>query len=324
MSKRILILDGDSIAYKCAAANEKRSILVTHKPSGKQQEFKHRTEFKAMMKQKNKEITLDYEVEDIQTPAALKNCLRTIKQHITRIEEGLWADEVVIYCGEKDNFRKQLPLPSEYKGQRKDNIRPVHLEAAKTYLHRTWGAKAAVGYEVDDACCIHGYEQLAKGNIPLLFHYEKDQNSHNGLILVDEVDEQLIEEVIPELGELWLDKNKKVKGTGLKFLCFQWIWADPVDNYRAYECSNVKFGEKSAYDVLKDLSSVQECLLAVIQQFKTFYPDEFVYKDFRGIEHKVDYKHMLEMYYACCWMKRSKTDDSKPHLLFEQYGVQYD
>ena len=96
MSKRILILDGESIAYKCAAANEKRSILVTHKPSGKQQEFKHRTEFKAVMKQKNKEITADYEVEDVQTPAALEDCLRTIKQHITRIEEGLWADEVVV------------------------------------------------------------------------------------------------------------------------------------------------------------------------------------------------------------------------------------
>ena len=212
-------------------------------------------------------------------------------------------------------------MPSEYKGQRKNNIRPVHLEAAKAYLHRTWKATAAVGYEVDDACCIHGYEQLAKGNIPLLFHYEKDQNSHNGLTLVDEVDGQLIEEVIPELGELWLDKNNKVKGNGLKFLCYQWVFADLIDNYRASECSSVKFGEKASYNLLRDLPSVQDCLLAVIQQFKTFYPDKFTYNDFRGITHEVDYKHMLEMYYACCWMKRSKDDDSLPYGLFNKYGV---
>lgn len=321
MNKRILILDGDSIAYKCAAATEQRMIEVMHKPTKRTKVFKHRTEFKAVMKAKNKEITSDYEVVDKQVPSDLEVCLKTVKQHITRLEEGLFSDRVVIYCGEQDNFRKQLPLPSEYKGNRKNTIRPVHLEAAKEYLARTWKAEKAVGYEVDDACCIRGYEELHKGNTPLLFHYEKDQNSHNGLSLVDEIEDRLVEEEIPELGYLVLDSKGKVKGKGLMFLCLQWCWSDPVDFYKAYELSDIAFGEKSAYDLLHKATSVKELLELVIKQFKIFYPEPFLYNDWRGIEHKADWQAMMEMYFACCWMKRSKQDDSKPYQLFNQYGV---
>ena len=64
--KKVIILDGDSVAYKCAAAAEQRSIDVLHKPTGKSKVFKHRTEFKKSMLERGKEITADYEVTDVQ------------------------------------------------------------------------------------------------------------------------------------------------------------------------------------------------------------------------------------------------------------------
>lgn len=57
--KTVLVLDGDSIAYRCSAAAERRVITVTHEPTGKSKEFKHRTEFKKSMSEKGKEITED-------------------------------------------------------------------------------------------------------------------------------------------------------------------------------------------------------------------------------------------------------------------------
>ena len=62
MNKRILLIDGDIIAYLCAAAAEERSILVTHRPTGITKSFKTRTAFKKVMKEKNKEI--EYEKND--------------------------------------------------------------------------------------------------------------------------------------------------------------------------------------------------------------------------------------------------------------------
>ena len=56
---RVLILDGDSIAYRCSAAGEERFIKVTHQPTGKEKIFKHRTEFKQLMFERGKEVTPD-------------------------------------------------------------------------------------------------------------------------------------------------------------------------------------------------------------------------------------------------------------------------
>ena len=68
MSKKVLILDGDSIAFRCSAAGEERFIKVTHQPTMITKEFKHRTEFKEKMQARGKQITDDYIIEDCQEP----------------------------------------------------------------------------------------------------------------------------------------------------------------------------------------------------------------------------------------------------------------
>ena len=109
--KRVLILDGDSIAYKCSAAGEQRSIEVLHKPSGICKSFKHRTEFKEAMQARGKEITEDYQITDKQDSEPLEYILSTCKRHIERIANLTNADDVVIFAGETWNFRNELPLP---------------------------------------------------------------------------------------------------------------------------------------------------------------------------------------------------------------------
>ena len=321
MSK-VLILDGDSIAYKCSAAGEQRSIEVLHKPSGICKSFKHRTEFKEAMKQRGKEITEDYQVVDKQECEPLEYILSTCKRHIERIANLTNADDVVIFAGETWNFRNSLALPKPYKGNRSGTLRPVHLQDAKKFLRNKYKAMEAVGCEVDDECCISAYETLEAGDIPLLYRYEKDSDSFDGITLVTEGFSGVEYKIIPELGELTFDKNK-VKGDGIKFLAYQWIESDPVDNYKAHELSKVRFGPKSAYEVLKSLNSPAEVLQAVIQQFKVFYPEKFEYTDFKGDQHEADWRYMLELYFQCCRMQRRKNDPLDVNELFDKYKVHY-
>lgn len=320
-SKKILILDGDSIAYRCASAGEQRSVLVTHKPTGIQKAFKHRTAFKEHMLSRNKEITEDYEVQDCQSPEPLANVLNTVKNHIGRIVKEVKPDELVIYAGESGNFRLNLPLPrgKPYKGQRSSMMRPVHLDAAKKYLQENYNAKAASGCEVDDMCSVAAYDALRAGDKPIMFMCDKDQFQLDGVTLLYD-DRHFAYQLVPVLGELRIEKTS-IKGLGLKFLAYQWICSDPVDNYCAYDLSKVRFGPKSAYNVLADCKTEQEVLEAVKKQFKTFYPEEFEYTDCFGKQQKADWFSMMQMYYKCCRMMRSIDDKLDCADLFDQYGV---
>lgn len=318
MSK-VLILDGDSIAYRCAAAGEQRTIEVTHKPTGIKKSFKHRTEFKKSMEERGKEITDDFVVEDKQEPEPISYVLNTIKNHIDRIEREVQPSETIIFAGEQFNFRTELPLRKKYKGQR-SALRPVHLKEAKSYLHNKYKAVEACGYEVDDACSIAAYDALRSGNQAVMFFYEKDQYQLDGVTLLYDEDMGFRYETVPKLGELRLEKSS-VKGLGLKFLAYQWICSDPVDNYCAYDLSSVKFGPKSAYNVLNDCKNEQEVLSAVSNQFKKFYPEPFEYTDWTGKTQQGDWLKMMQLYYFCAKMMRSSNDKLDCLDLFEQYGV---
>jgi hypothetical protein len=321
MSKKVLILDGDSIAYRCSAVGEKRSIRVTHTPSGKEKVFKHRTEFKESMSEKGKEITPDYVVADCQEPEPLSYVLSTIRNHIERVADEVKPDKIEIFAGERFNFRTDLPLPKKYKGQRINSIRPIHLNEAKQYLRSKYKAKEAVGMEVDDAQSIAAYDALKSKHDPVMYFYEKDQCQLDGVTLLFDEDEGFRYEVVPKLGHLRLEKTT-VKGMGLKFLAYQWICSDPVDNYCAYDLSSLKFGPKSAYNTLVDLSCEKSILKTVIEQFKKFYPEPFEYTSWNGIKHQSNWESMMRMYFKACRMMRSQDDPLNPDELFKQYEVE--
>jgi len=320
MSKRVLVLDGDSIAFRCSSAGEERGIHVLHSPTGIEKSFKHRTELKELLASKNKELTEDYIITDTQSPEPLEFVLSTIKRHIERIANEVNADQIRIFSGEQDNFRLNLPLPKKYKGNRVNSIRPVHLVKAKEYLRDIWYAEEAIGEEVDDACCWSAYEALEQGHTVMQYFYEKDQLSFDGLTLLMEDNLGIQHIVVPELGELHIQKTA-VKGMGLKFLCYQWVCSDPVDNYCAYDLSKVRFGAKSAYNLIYDSSTPQEVLLRVIDQFKKFYPDVFTYRDWKGEEHEANYVTMLDLYFKCARMKRTKDDPLDFRVLLDKYGI---
>lgn len=308
----VLLVDGDILAYRAAAASEKRTVLIKHLPSGKEKVFKNRTEFKDSMKAKEKEYKLEeYEFTDVQEPEDISYCLYSIKARLGHLKEETKADRVEVYVGGLDNFRNGLPLPSKYKDRPVEG-RPIHLAEAKNYLVQYHSSIKSWEVEADDVLSIRGYEELNKGNKVIIGTQDKDTLQGEGFCIYDWTVEKPMIHQLPKdpLGYLE-DTGKKVIGSGLKFLALQLLVGDPVDTYKPSELAKVKYGPKSAYKLLAELPDTQSVCAAVVNQYKKWYPEAITYQTWQGnLVEKATWQDILDMYFKCCWMKRTWEDQS--------------
>lgn len=317
MTERVLIVDADLIAYQYAAANEKRSIVAKHLKSGREKIFKTRTELKTLLKEKNMEFKPeDYEIEDVQTAASIRFALRNIKGVIQRLTDHTWADRVELYLGTGKVFRHALALPTPYKDNRDDLIKPLQLADVRRYLQVKHKAQLVKGIETDDMITIRAYEELAKGNYPIIASADKDAQQSQGVEVLNFGQEEWQGKVIPDVGSLWkviIGKGPAtdIKGDGLKFLAFQTLAGDKADTYFGYKLSNAKYGPAKAFKALEAAKTQQEVLQILIDEFKRLYPQPFEYTDCHGVLHSdVDWFDMLQLYWSCAYMKRSIDDES--------------
>src|SRR5690606_7987745 len=68
----LVVIDGDLISYKCAAANESRTVEVIHKSSGRSTEFDNRTAFRTWLKKEDKWEESEFDIHDVQSPQPLQ------------------------------------------------------------------------------------------------------------------------------------------------------------------------------------------------------------------------------------------------------------
>lgn len=320
--KTILITDGDVVGYRIAAAVEKRTVVVTHKATGRAKEFDTRTEFKSFLKEQGREFVAgSYDIVDIQTPEDVSHCLFSVKRTIQKMESFCFCDDHEIHVGGSSNFRDTLLLPSKYKSNRKDNIKPTHLEDAKQYLITKYGAKVAKNQEADDVINIRGYEEFHKGNRAIIASNDKDVLSSSGLWFYNWTDKEPKLYEIPTIGSLTIE-GQEVKGDGLKFLAFQLLYGDPVDGYKPPELAGVRFGKKSAYNLLDNLYEPDEILNAVLLQYKEWYPEPFDYTAWNDVIVKnATYETILDLYFRCVYMLRKWNDKTTWQEFFEANGV---
>ena len=98
------VIDGDIVAYRCAAVNENADLGLA---------------------------------------------IWQTDQLLTRILDDVNADDWKVYLSGENNFRYGI-FP-EYKANRRDQIKPKHLEGIREYLVLEWSARICDGYEADDA-----------------------------------------------------------------------------------------------------------------------------------------------------------------------------
>jgi len=64
------------------------------------------------------------------------------------------ASDFKLFLTGKGNFRKEIAVTAEYKGNRKDVEKPHHLDAIRAFLIEHWGATVSIGQEADDDIAI--------------------------------------------------------------------------------------------------------------------------------------------------------------------------
>lgn len=320
MTKRIALIDGDVIAYRAAAANETRSIRVTHKVTGQVTEHAHRTGFKEHIKGLF-EVD-EFDIEDVQTAEDLKFALHAVKTTIEGLCATCEADEYEVFLSGKTNFRDDLPLPSKYKGSREDNIRPLQLKECRDYLVKHHEATHAVDCEADDVLAQRAYECLKSGDVGIVCTIDKDAYGvESWLYNWTKMDKPVR---VTGLGSIELDDKKVLRGIGRKWFYAQWVKGDSVDCFKPSELSGKKFGDVACLKLLGGCKTDKECVEAVYKQYKTWYPGVVKYTCWEGKQHTTDAIGLMDLYAACAHMKRFQLDVFNTKKLLDKLGIVYE
>lgn len=339
-----IVLDLDQTCYVAAAGAEKRTIIAKHISSGKEKEFKNKTEFwgrqqkvvGGWLKDQNtnmeaKALSLgreftpwgreDFEISERQVAEPVENCLHLLKIKINAILEHMGTTNGMGILGGSGNFRLALPTPEIYKGNREDSLRPLLLEETRQYVQKKYGAIVIDGIEADDYLSILGYKGYLNYKNTGKFNYvvasfDKDQVQVPSLIFNTMRNDDkrnpgwkhpfpmLVDET---MGEVWMDKGK-VKGWGKKFFGYQMLFGDQSDNVKPYQNFDISFGETSAFKIISPCTDETEMWKAIISQYQKWFPEGVKFKDHSGIDRKFTAGQWASVIFQLVYMKRTEND----------------
>ncbi len=314
---RILLIDGDCLTFSQAAGYEVRSINVLSKTTGQSKSFKNRTEFQGFLKEHSFEYNPDlYEITDVQTPRKVEYLYKGLEDHIIGMRDMFFADTVEIWISAPGgSFREKLPLPTLYKSNRKDVIKPLLLPKARTYLQQFWSAQSAPGIETDDVVTIRAYDELAKGNEVCISTIDKDAYQTIGASILNWYPEEWVLDYIdPDSLGFIKEDGQKTKGSGYLFLMYQMLQGDIVDVYKPFELSGKRYGPTNACKVLRpyyglNADALPELGKAVLKEYRRLYPKPVTYTDCFGQEHTATAEDIIDLYWKCAYMQRKHNDD---------------
>ncbi len=357
-----ICFDYDPLLYGAASIGEQRSVKVVHRTSGRELEFKTRTDFYGHWKKKaggylakinegrkTPWLPEDFDYFDVQEPEPIEFCVKSLKNMILAATEYVGTKVYYGYSGKGKVFREDVSTVVKYKGNRDKALRPIHLDGLKNYLVRHHNCEIVEKIEADDMCSITSYEAYKK--------WEKTKSDDDKLILcaVDKDYDQGAAHILHPntLGEIrshdggfgWLKvdesgKEKKVVGRGRMWLYFQVMNGDDADNYFANSAApEIKWGQMSAYKVLKDAKNDKEAFEALMKGYKTLYPapkkiigwrgyeDQFektvLLPNHKDFEIEVDWLYMLQENFSLAFMLRRLDDKIDVKQTMTKLGVDY-
>lgn len=313
----LVCIDGDILAYRASAANEKRFVTCVHKETAETKEFDTLTKFREWAGDTKDE----YEVTPGQRAGELKNAFHILNHMIQNITTACGANSYHIVVSGDNNFRLDLPLPTRYKDSRKENTKPIQLADCKNYLINSHNAEVSDGVEADDVLVAYMTAGSTQASI------DKDANHGPGWLY--NWDNMTEPEYISGLGALDLivtekangTKDKKVKGKGRMWLYYQMVFGDPVDCYKPCELAKVKFGEIGAYELLHRCKTDKEALEAVAKQYQAWYPEPVTYRDWNGALHTKSWLDIWQMYADCAFMRRWDGDRFGVKAVLTKQGI---
>jgi len=331
MSKLTAVIDLDYVKYSAASVGETRSITVVHKASGREKEFPTRTDFYGRDKLKSggwlgelnakreSPFLLDeFSIIDVQTPEPIDHVLQIAKTQVENDLKKLGTNKYKAFLGKGESFRVELSTLQKYKANRKDMLRPLHMDAVTEYLERKFKAEVVTSIEADDACVIECYEN--PNNV--IQGLDKDYySSPNKFFNVNRPDEGIIDADC--FGKLWLDDKGDVRGVGRMHLYWQMCSNDTSDNYAANCFSDLRWAGKSAYKSLVECGSDKEAWDKMKEVFTLLYPEEKTVLGWRNDPISVTWDYVLNEMFMMARMLTKRDEHLNAYDMMDEMGVSY-
>jgi hypothetical protein len=331
MSKLTAIIDLDYVKYSAASVGEKRSITVIHKSSGREKEFSTRTDFYGRDKLKSggwlgelnskreSPFLLDeFSIIDVQTPEPIDHVLQIAKTQVENDLKKLGATKYKAFLGKGESFRVELSTLLKYKNNRKDMLRPLHMDAVTEYLERKFKAEIVTSIEADDACVIEAYNQPNH----VIQGLDKDYySSPNKFFNVNRPEEGIVDANC--FGKLWLNEKGDVRGIGRMHLYWQIASNDTSDNYAANCFSDVKWAGKSAYKSLVEAKDDREAWEKLKVIFQHLYPEGKTVLGWRNDPIDITWDYVLNECFMMARMLRTRDEQLNAYEVMDKMGVSY-
>lgn len=331
MTKLTSIIDLDYVKYSAASVGEKRSIIVVHKTSGREKEFNTRTEFYGRDKAKSggwlgelnskrdSPFAVDeFEITDQQIAEPIDHVLQIAKTQVEGDLKRLGTNKYKAFLGKGDSFRVELSTLKKYKDNRKDMLRPLHMDAVTEYLERKFKAEIVTDIEADDRCVIEAY------NNPNAVVQGLDKDYYSAPVKffnVNRPDEGIQD--CNQFGSLWLDDKGDVRGIGRMHLYWQMASNDTSDNYAANCFSDIKWAGKSAYKSLVEAKTDTEAWEKLKGIFQYLYPEEKTVLGWRNDPINLTWDYVLNECFLMARMVKAPGENINAYDVMNKLGVSY-
>jgi hypothetical protein len=253
------LVDGDELLYTAAFAVETTAYKL--KIKDRVYDFGTKYDRKQIMQHcllQGKVNKVDYEIITYKVPRGpVEFALKCCKNLLSSLEDISLDIKLFLTSDDKTNFRYSVaktpgPNGEGYKAGRPQ--RPIYYQQCREYLLRR-GAIEVSGMEADDALGIYQSDKT------VAVHQDKDINRIVGRHYNWKTKERYI--VKDQLGKLWLNDKKSIKGVGNAWFFAQMLLGDRVDNIPTIighsadvTCLNMLSGCKTEQDYF---SIIQEC-----------------------------------------------------------------
>lgn len=163
-----VLIDGDIIAYRCAAAAQKTvydvvndddpwPIKTFYSSSKKEEGASGAKEFIAKLQELYPDTHFSIRRRIEEEP--LDHALFTTKRSLQNILDSLGSSNYSLYISPQWCFRDDVATIAKYKGNRDRDQRPVHYESVREYLQDSWKAEEVEdGLEADDKLAIEAFK----------------------------------------------------------------------------------------------------------------------------------------------------------------------
>lgn len=171
--KRIVLVDGDIIAYRAGFAAEHTTYTLEY--DGRTIEFPNKSSLNEYLKDiAENDAEAEYSWESNLSVEPLNHVLSTVKRMLSNIQEAVKADGMLVFLSGPTNFRDSVATIKKYKANRDKTRKPIHHKDIVEYLRATHHAILSNGCEADDMLADVSAALTKLGYEPVVCSLDKD------------------------------------------------------------------------------------------------------------------------------------------------------